>query len=66
MKETCPRCGYIWDYNGKLPLRRTCPNCGYNWIKKKNEPTYRVIKKDRITILTRRKKREEMKDETSL
>jgi len=38
-KETCPRCGYTWDYNGKLPLRRTCPNCGYNWIKKREADT---------------------------
>jgi len=33
MKETCPRCGYKWNFNGKLKYRRTCPNCGYNWIK---------------------------------
>jgi len=32
MKEKCPRCGYTWNFKGKLRYRRTCPNCGYNWI----------------------------------
>jgi len=22
----CPRCGYVWEYRGKLTVA-TCPNC---------------------------------------
>jgi len=38
VKTTCKKCGYTWNYNGKL-MRRTCPNCGYNWIVKRGRPT---------------------------
>jgi predicted nucleic acid-binding Zn-ribbon protein len=26
VKVKCPRCGYVWDYQGKLAVA-TCPNC---------------------------------------
>jgi len=39
-KTVCKRCGYTWDYKGKL-MRRTCPNCGYNWIVRVGRPKKR-------------------------
>ena len=27
MEATCQKCGYEWDYTGRLN-RATCPNCG--------------------------------------
>lgn len=38
VKTKCKKCGYTWDYNGRL-LRRTCPSCGYNWVVKKGRQT---------------------------
>lgn len=37
VKTICKKCGYKWNYKGKL-MRRTCPNCGYNWIVKRGRP----------------------------
>jgi len=34
MNEKCPRCGYEWNYKGRMKLRRTCPSCGYSYVKK--------------------------------
>ena len=50
VKTKCKRCGYAWNYNGKL-MRRTCPNCGYNWIVKRGRPTGSHNKKVDDTIL---------------
>jgi len=30
MKVKCPRCGYVWNYRGKL-MSATCPNCLYRF-----------------------------------
>jgi ssDNA-binding Zn-finger/Zn-ribbon topoisomerase 1 len=27
VRVRCPKCGYEWDYKGRLKLA-TCPNCG--------------------------------------
>jgi len=26
MLVSCPKCGYVWDYRGRLSVA-TCPNC---------------------------------------
>ena len=44
VKTKCKRCGYTWNYNGKL-MRRTCPSCGYNWIVRRGRPTGSYNKK---------------------
>lgn len=37
MSQTkCKKCGYEWNYKGKL-LQVTCPNCGYKTPRKKLE-----------------------------
>jgi len=27
MKLKCPKCGYEWDYKGRMTYYATCPNC---------------------------------------
>ena len=29
----CKKCGYEWQYKGKL-MKRTCPNCSYSWVER--------------------------------
>ncbi len=27
MRKECKKCGYVWDYNGRMTLYANCPNC---------------------------------------
>ena len=48
-KTECKKCGYVWNYNGRL-MRRTCPNCGYNWVVKKGRPTGSKTKLNEVNV----------------
>ena len=34
MNIKCNKCGYSWEYKGKL-LRATCPSCGFKCLTEK-------------------------------
>lgn len=36
MRVKCPRCGYEWEYKGKL-ISATCPNCQHKFKVRKSD-----------------------------